>query len=151
MPVATSLSPIAGIRGELHEIALPSLLCVLESERKTGILVLVLEPDGEKAALYLREGRVVRAHRSGLKGPQNAEVLYGLLGRTRGTFEFRPARVVLDDRIQCSTTQLILEGARRLGEAKPVRRWEGVAALLRVGFILAVLSAVWCAGTMAPV
>ena len=108
---------VAGFRGKLDEIGFPSLLCILEMERKTGILVVAFEPSLEKAFLYFNEGRVFRAHLSGREEPRNAGVVYSLLACTGGTFDFQPLEVGLDDEVQCSTTRLIVEGARRMDEA----------------------------------
>ena len=108
---------VAGFRGKLDEIGFPSLLCILEMERKTGILVVAFEPSLEKAFLYFNEGRVFRAHLSGRKEPRNAGVVYSLLACTGGTFDFHASDVGLDDELQCSTTRLIVEGARRMDEA----------------------------------
>ena len=108
---------MAGIRGRLDEIGLPSLLCILEMERKTGILLLILEPELEKATLHLREGRVCRAHLS-RREPRNAAAVYALFACTRGTFDFHPSDEIFGDDIQCSTSRLIFEGARRLEEAR---------------------------------
>jgi hypothetical protein len=117
IPGVESPVEVAGFRGTLDEIGLPSILCILEMERKTGVLVLILEPALEKAYLYLREGRVLRAQLSRRKEPRNAAVVYSLLSCTHGTFDFLPSEVVPDDDIQCSITRLIVEGARRMGEA----------------------------------
>jgi len=87
-------------------------------ERKTGILVLTLEPKQEKVRLYLSEGRVLRARVDKKEEPRNAELVYRLLARTRGKFDFRPAGVLQEDEIQSSTTRLILEGARRIDESQ---------------------------------
>lgn len=110
---------LAGFRGRLDEVGLPSLLCILEMERTTGMLVLNLEPGGGEAHLHLSEGRVFRAHLDRREEPRNAELVYGLIAGMRGTFDFRPSDVVLDDDIQASTTRLLFEGARRMNEALP--------------------------------
>ena len=110
---------LAGFRGRLEEIGLPSLLCVLEMERRTGMLILNLEPDRRMARLHLSAGRVFRAHWDSREEPRNAELVYGLISRLRGTFDFRPSDVVLDDDIRCSSTRLIFEGIRRMNEAIP--------------------------------
>jgi hypothetical protein len=117
MPEVDEFIEFAYFRGQLDQIGLSSLLCILEMERKTGILVLILEPEGEQAHLHLSQGRVFRASLVGTKEPRNAELVYGLLARTRGTFDFRPSSVDLDDDLQCSTSRLIFEGARRIDEA----------------------------------
>jgi DNA-binding response OmpR family regulator len=118
MPTGEWSVQLAGFRGTLDQIGLPSLLSILEMERKTGILVLILEPEQEKIRLYLSEGRVLRARVDKKEEPRNAELVYRLLARTRGKFDFRPAGVLQEDEIQSSTTRLILEGARRIDESQ---------------------------------
>src|SRR6185503_472626 len=98
---------LAGFRGKLEEIGLPSILGVLERERRTGVRVLDLEPGRGKAHLHLSEGRVFRAHLDGREEPRNAELVYGLIAGVRGTFDFRPLDEVLDDDVRCYTTLLI--------------------------------------------
>lgn len=109
----------ACFQGALDQIALSSLLCILETERKTGILVLFDEPGLGKARLHLSEGRVVRAHLDDREQPRNAELVYLLLARTRGHFDFLPSRVVLGDELRCSTTRLLFEGVRRIDQRAP--------------------------------
>jgi hypothetical protein len=87
-------------------------------ERTTGILFLIVEPEQEKAELHLSEGRVFRALLHRREEPRNVELVYFLLACTRGSFDFRPSDVVLDDEMQCPTTRLIFEGARRIDEAR---------------------------------
>lgn len=117
MSAADGFDDFGSFRGRLDQIGLPSLLCILEMERKTGILVLIVEPEREQAHLHLSEGRVFRADLEGREEPRNAELVYGLLARTRGTFDFCPSSVDLDDKMRCSTTRLIFEGARRIDKA----------------------------------
>jgi len=118
-PAVDSPVELAGFRGKLDEIGLPSVLCILEMERRTGLLVLNCEPGREMAQLHLSEGRVFRAHLDSREEPRNAELVYGLIGGMRGTFDFRPSGVVLDDEIRCSSTRLLFEGARRTNGARP--------------------------------
>lgn len=103
--------------GRLDHVSLPSLLLVLEAERKTGILTLDLEPGCGSATLSLREGRVVRAHLSGRQERRHAAAVDDLLDCTRGAFEFLPDPEVQGDDIGCSTTQLLVDGARRRSAA----------------------------------
>jgi len=156
-PVTTLEAISAGFRGSLEEVPLPSLLSLLEVERKTGLLDLRLE-DG-KVRLHLRKGRVLRAHGLGADGPRDAELIYRLIPSSCGTFDFRPAPVAVGDAIRCSTSQLLLEGIRRMNksappEEPPRRRLStktAVAALLTAMFVLMVITAVcWRSGTPVP-
>jgi DNA-binding response OmpR family regulator len=122
------------LAGDLSEIGLPMLLTMLEMEQKSGILELTHEQEGV-AELYLKRGRVVHATLDYTpggdddKGPLNgddtdelswgvedAECVYYLLKWTEGRFQFKPGDVASEDRVGASTTQLLMEGARRLDE-----------------------------------
>ena len=120
MPTAASrhlVSGHRGFRGDLAEIKLASVLTLLESERKTGTLV--VETDRGRARLQLRRGRVVRARLVGMDTLRNAELLYRLIADPGGTFDFRPSKVGVGDDIQRSTSHLLLEGMRRLEQKPP--------------------------------
>ncbi len=109
---------LAGFHGRLDQFGLSSLLRILEMEGKTGILVVIVEPELKKARLHLGEGRVFRAHLDHQEKPRNAELVCDLLRRSGGKFDFRPSDAVLDDEMRCSTTELLLEAARRTDEAR---------------------------------
>jgi hypothetical protein len=87
-------------------------------ERKTGMLVLILEPGKEKGRIYFSEGRVIRAAYDKKDRPKNAEMIYELLGHTEGKFEFRNVMVDTRDEVHSPTAHLLLEGARLIDEAR---------------------------------
>lgn len=109
---------MSGFRGGLEQVGVPSLMSLLESEQKTGMLVILLDDQKDKARIYFREGRVIRAHLDKRALPRNEELIYALLSRTRGRFDFRPSAVTGDDEIRSHTARLLLEGARRLDETQ---------------------------------
>jgi DNA-binding response OmpR family regulator len=109
---------MSGFRGALEQVGLPSLMSLLESEQKTGMLVILLEEEKDKARIYFRDGKVMRAHLDKKAMPRNEELIYALLSRTRGRFDFRPSAVAGDDEIRSHTARLLLEGARRLDETQ---------------------------------
>lgn len=109
---------MAGFRGDLDQVGLPSLLTLLELERKTGMLVLILAQERDKARIMIRDGRVLSAHLDTAPEPRNADLIYLLLSRGKGRFDFRPRAVVTSDEINLPTTQLLLEGARQLDETR---------------------------------
>lgn len=124
-PVAEDFSSpalLTAFRGQLTQIGLPSLLSLIDMERKTGMLVLILEPEREKVRLYFEEGRVVRAKIDNRQEPSNAELIYDIMGRSQGKFEFRMVPVDNRDEISMPTARLLLEGARIMDEAR--RRFE---------------------------
>jgi DNA-binding response OmpR family regulator len=107
--------PLSALRGDLDEIALSSVLVVLEMERKTGILL--IEREAQTARLYLRKGRVIRADTDGPNRPSGSAAVYEVLTWPRGAFDFLVGDVGGVDDIQTATTYLLMEGARRLDEA----------------------------------
>jgi CheY-like chemotaxis protein len=117
-PDFSSPGMLTAFRGTLDQIGLPSILSLVDMERKTGMLVLVLEPGKEKARLYFYEGRVMRALYDKKDRPKNAELVYELLGRTEGKFEFRNMIVDAKDEVHSPTAHLLLEGARLIDEAR---------------------------------
>ena len=120
-PVAEDFSSpalLTAFRGQLTQIGLPSLMSLIDMERKTGMLVLILEPEREKVRLYFEDGRVTRAKIDGRAEPSNAELIYDIMGRTQGKFEFRMVPVDGRDEIKLPTARLLLEGARIMDESR---------------------------------
>jgi CheY-like chemotaxis protein len=110
---------MTAFRGTLDQIGLPSILSLVDMERKTGMLVLVLDPAKEKARVHFVDGRVVRAAFDKKDRPKNAELIYELLGRTEGgKFEFRNMLIDSKDEVHSPTAHLLLEGARLIDEAR---------------------------------
>jgi CheY-like chemotaxis protein len=101
------------LRGKIAELGLGTLLSLLEFERKSGLLIMV--GADEMMTLYLAEGRVVKIDPVKRRSPR--ESLLELLDWTTGTFEFILSEVVGKDEVDVSTTQLLLEHARRRDEA----------------------------------
>ena len=106
----------SGLRGDLSQVGLSSLLVLIEMERKTGLLQLRV-PGGPSAQILVREGKVVHAHLEGADEPVDAECVYYLLTWNTGEFEFISCLVEGDDRVSVSTTHLLMEGARLMDEA----------------------------------
>jgi CheY-like chemotaxis protein len=109
---------MTAFKGTLDQIGLPSILSLVDMERKTGMLVLILEPGKEKARIYFSEGRVLRAAYDKKDRPRNADLIYELLAHTEGKFEFRNAMVDSRDEVHSPTARLLLEGARLIDESR---------------------------------
>jgi DNA-binding response OmpR family regulator len=107
---------MTGFRGSLDQIGLASLMTLMEIERKTGTLVILLEDEQDKARLIFADGRILRAALDRRPEPANDALVFELLSLTRGKFDFRPGGVDLRDEIRIPTVALLLEGARRLDE-----------------------------------
>ena len=108
----------SGLRGDLSQVGLSSLLVLIEMERKTGLLQLHAPEDGPSAQILVREGKVVHARLDNEEEPVDAECVYYLLTWGAGEFEFVACLVEGVDRVSVSTTHLLMEGARLMDEAK---------------------------------
>ncbi|HTJ45838.1 MAG TPA: response regulator [Kofleriaceae bacterium] len=107
----------AGLRGDLSQVGLSALLVLIELERKTGLLTL-RSPEGASAQVLLRDGRVVHARLDDADEPVDADCVYHLLGWSAGEFELVACVVEGPDRVNSSTTHLLMEGARLLDESR---------------------------------
>ena len=111
-PVAPVANP--GLRGNLVDIGLGTLLSLFEFERKSGILLLLR--DGELARLFVSEGRILKVESSVGNGLPR-ERLMRLLDWHVGQFEFSPCAIGGKDELGTSVTQVLLEHARVHDEA----------------------------------
>jgi DNA-binding response OmpR family regulator len=107
-----------GLRGDLSQVGLSSLLVLIEMERKTGLLQLRAPEEGLTAQILVREGKVVHARIDEAEEPIDAECVYYLLTWGAGEFEFIACLVEGVDRVSVSTTHLLMEGARLMDEAR---------------------------------
>jgi CheY-like chemotaxis protein len=110
--------PLSALRGNIDQISISSVLVVLEMERKNGILL--IESSRGVGRLFLRRGRIIRA---ATEAPvlSGAAAVYEMVSWTDGAFDFLAGDVGGVDEIQASTTFLLMEGARRIDEAKAMR------------------------------
>jgi DNA-binding response OmpR family regulator len=108
----------AGLRGDLSQIGLSSLLILVEMERKTGLFKLRAPTSGPTAQILVRDGKVVHARLDDRDEPVDAECIYYLLTWTAGEFEFISCLVEGADRVSVSTTHLLIEGARLIDEER---------------------------------
>jgi CheY-like chemotaxis protein len=105
----------SGLRGDLSQVGLSSLLVLIEMERKTGLLQL-RAPQGPSAQILVRDGKVVHARIDDADEPVDAECVYYLLTWGAGDFEFIACLVEGVDRVNVSTTHLLMEAARLIDE-----------------------------------
>jgi hypothetical protein len=108
------------LRGELDNVGLPTLLTILEMERRSGMLI--VQRGRQFGRLWVRQGRVIRARVEGRRGT-GAEPVYQMLAWADGQFELWQACVDGDDEVDACTTLLLMEAARRADE----RRGEGAS------------------------
>jgi CheY-like chemotaxis protein len=102
------------LSGSISEISLPTLLSLLDFERKSGILLLL--DDRHAARVFVAEGRIVKVE-AGDAGVAPVARLMSVLDWNSGSFEFTSCEVVGSDEIGLGTTALLLEHARLRDEA----------------------------------
>lgn len=102
-----------GLQGSLRDMAVADLIQHTCQDRK--LAQIIIRHGGQQATLFFKEGNVVHAESGAREGE---EVIYHILGWEEGTFHLEtgvsPPRVTVDR----SWSSLLLEGARRLDEAK---------------------------------
>jgi CheY-like chemotaxis protein len=104
----------ASFEGQLEHLGLASVLFLLESTAKTGTLR--VKSGRSSATLYMREGSVIGAEIAGSGALRDEYVFYFASNWSKGTFAFTDGPVSGNDRVGKTTTELILEAARRQDE-----------------------------------
>ncbi|HEX2691548.1 MAG TPA: response regulator [Kofleriaceae bacterium] len=122
----------SGLRGDLSQVGLSSLLILIEMERKTGLLQ-IRAPMGPSAQILVREGKVVHARLDDAEEPVDAECIYYLLTWGAGEFEFVMCLVEGSDRVNVSTTHLLMEGARLMDESRQPSAHQSIAKIPPIG------------------
>jgi DNA-binding response OmpR family regulator len=105
-------APGPGMEGQLQVIGAPGVLQVCHLTRLTGVLT--AEANGRSMRIRFRGGEIVGASGDGREG---ADAVYAFLAWEDGRFRFAPSDEQ-GDRIGPSFTELVLEGCRRLDEAR---------------------------------
>jgi hypothetical protein len=103
------------LRGELDKVGLPTLLTIVEMERRSGIFV--LSRGRQLGRLHVREGRIIRASTEGAQRCRGEEAIYEMLTWPDGRFELWMAEVQGRDEIGQCTAFLLMEGMRRIDVA----------------------------------
>lgn len=112
-PVEPTTEDPAHFTGELSALSIPSLLSLVTLERMSGTLR-VRRPLGD-AVLYFRGGDVIDAELPHDRRPPRA-LLREILHWSAGRFELRLGSVERVDRLETSTTALLLQLARQHDE-----------------------------------
>ncbi|HJZ87807.1 MAG TPA: response regulator, partial [Polyangia bacterium] len=99
-------------QGTLADMAVVDLIQTIEISRKTGVIHFV-SPEGKRAAVYFRNGKVIDAELGRLQGE---DAIYRLLLWADGEFEVEFKNVRRKDVIELSSQGLLMEGMRRVDE-----------------------------------
>jgi CheY-like chemotaxis protein len=98
--------------GQLADMAVVDLIQTIEISRKSGVIHFK-HPDGKRAAIYFRNGKVIDAELGRLSGEA---AVYRLLVWSEGEFEVEFKNVRRKDVIELSSQGLLMEGMRRVDE-----------------------------------
>jgi uncharacterized protein DUF4388 len=105
----------AGLRGQLEQFGLATVLTFLDLERRSGQILTV--SSGRVGRVWLRDGRVISARIEGSRRVNRAAI-YELLSWEHGRFDFTQADLSSAvDEVGAPTTLLLVEAARRADEA----------------------------------
>jgi len=103
----------AGMGGEIQVMGAPAVLQVCHLSRLTGLL---LAQDGPwRASVRFREGEIMAAE---CGAAHNEDAVFEFLGWESGTFQFTPGEPGSGVPLGESFDRLVLEGCRRLDEAR---------------------------------
>jgi CheY-like chemotaxis protein len=102
-----------GVSGSLQEMSLPDLVQILHQGRKSGLLM--LDSEGHEGRIFFKEGSIVDASWRSKRGE---EAFYAIVGLESGQFRIDPSVSPQEETVHASPELLLLEGMRRLDEAK---------------------------------
>ena len=102
---------LGGLGGSLEDIAIPDILQLLETQRKSGTLS--LDFGGAAGKIHMVGGMIVNADYGKLTGEI---AVHRMLGKTKGTFHFDPRVPKVDQVIHRATTTVLMDAARALDE-----------------------------------
>ncbi|OYT72163.1 MAG: response regulator [Chloracidobacterium sp. CP2_5A] len=109
------IRPPVDLQGKLAQVSLAEVVQILETGRRTGLLLLTHQQ--EEAKLYFRDGFIVDAE----YGAASAErAFFRLVGWTSGSFTFRSIAVNREPVIKLNPQQLLMEAFRRFDEVEHV-------------------------------
>lgn len=105
-----------GLRGTLGELSLASILLLLESERKSGVLT--VERAGEVGRLWCGAGKLLSAELSviGQRPERSLDAVFSLLCWSSGDFSFESGPEPEGEDEGLSMTQLVIQLAQRQDE-----------------------------------
>lgn len=105
----------SGLSGRLEQLGLSSLLVMMEMERKDGVLRLQ-DDEGTDGRIFIRQGQCIQAKLDQQANLEDKQCVYEMLRWQKGKFSFSAMDVDMENKIQSSTTGLLMEGARLIDE-----------------------------------
>lgn len=105
------------LSGVLGEMEIVDLIQIMQMGVKSGIINLVFEM-GEEGKIYFRRGKIVKIHFLGFEG---IKAFFRILNRARGSFNVDFVEPEVEDNVEMTTHELVMEGMRWIDE------WRGIS------------------------
>lgn len=103
----------SGVSGRLSEMNIADIIQILATSGKTARIALMR--GAEEGAIWLREGTIVHAE---FGDEQGEEAFYRVIGWNEGEFQIETGAIAPLETIDAGYESLVLEGLRRLDEAR---------------------------------
>ncbi len=103
----------SGVSGRLSEMSLADIIQILATGGKTARIALVR--GGDEGSIWLRDGTIVHAEAA---DEQGEEAFYRVIGWNEGEFQIATGAIAPLETIDAGYESLVLEGLRRLDEAR---------------------------------
>ena len=105
-----------GMRGTLDQIGLASLITLLSTSGKSGILTLNRANEDGCGRIFMREGQVLKIRIDGNPDVQNIDAFTAIMRWENATFAFSLQDVTAHDEIQVPIEHLLMEASRIFDE-----------------------------------
>jgi CheY-like chemotaxis protein len=102
-----------GLKGTLDQVGMATLLSVLSTGKRSGILRLTGGPLRSEVLVYLVRGQIYRVEVQGRGRLTGEEALQQLFRWLEGAFEFAPMPLRLANELNISINALLFQGARQ--------------------------------------
>jgi DNA-binding response OmpR family regulator len=113
-PAAPGTTP--GITGTLDQIGLSSILTLLSSGEKTGVLTLTREDQEDHGEILLRAGQVLRIRLHRLPNLKHADGIAEMMRWKNARFAFVMKTVTASNEVATPTEHLLMEASRQMDE-----------------------------------
>jgi len=111
-----SLDGESGMRGNVDQIGLASILTLLSSGEKTGVLTMTRADGRVDGQIYLRDGMILKSEIDDENELDQMSTFCKILGWAGATFSFSRQDVTCDDELNIPTEHLLMEASRILDE-----------------------------------
>ena len=102
--------------GSIDQFNLSDIVQFLSGSAKTGLLRMKASSTGDEGAIFFVDGSVVHAETGGSNARVGEDAFFDLMLWNEGDFGFEPGVEPGDKTVRQSSTNLLLEGARRKDE-----------------------------------